>query len=102
MVDRLNDFYYTFESLLADLKEDYEELMCHFTSLYELHQHRHDIIHYSWCKKMADVGPHLLDNDPAFSGIEERFARYFDYEPTDSILMITGILWKPTTVSMNC
>lgn len=46
-VDRLNDFYYTYESLPADLKEDYGELMCHFTSLEELHQHRHDIIHYS-------------------------------------------------------
>ena len=45
-VDRLNDFYYTYESLPADLKEDYGELMCHFTSLEELHQHRHDIIHY--------------------------------------------------------
>lgn len=38
-VDRLNDFYYTYESLPADLKEDYGELMCHFTSLDELHQH---------------------------------------------------------------
>ena len=54
-VDRLNDFYYTYESLPADLKEDYGELMCHFTSLEELHQHRHDTIHYSWCKNMAAV-----------------------------------------------
>lgn len=79
-VDRLNDFYYTYESLPADLKEDYGELMCHFTSLEELHQHRHDIIHYSWCKNMADVAKHLFDNDPAFAEIDERLVRYFDFE----------------------
>lgn len=79
-VDRLNDFYYTYESLPADLKEDYEELMCQFTSLDELHQHRHDIIHYSWCKNMADVAKHLLDNDPAFAEIDERLVRYFNFE----------------------
>ena len=79
-VDRLNDFYYTYESLPADLKEDYGELMCHFTSLEELHQHRHDIIHYSWCKNMADVAKHLLDNDPAFAEIDERLVRYFNFE----------------------
>lgn len=79
-VDRLNDFYYTYESLPADLKEDYGELMCHFTSLEELHQHRHDIIHYSWCKNMADVAKHLLDNAPAFAEIDERLVRYFDFE----------------------
>ena len=76
-VDRLNDFYYTYESLPADLKEDYGELMCHFTSLEELHQHRHDIIHYSWCKNMADVAKHLLDNDPAFAEIEA-YGQYLD------------------------
>lgn len=75
-VDRLNDFYYTYESLPADLKEDYGELMCHFTSLEELHQHRHDIIHYSWCKNMADVAKHLLDNDPAFAEINERLQTF--------------------------
>jgi len=45
-IERLNDMYRTFESLPADLKEDYDELMCYFSSLDELHQHRNDIIHY--------------------------------------------------------
>ena len=45
-LERLNDLYSTFQSLPADLKEDYGELMCHFTSLDELHQHRNDLIHY--------------------------------------------------------
>ena len=75
-VDTLNDFYYTYESLPADIKGDYGELMCYFTSLDELHQHRNDIIHYSWCTNMADVARHLLD----FCAIEERLARYFDFE----------------------
>ena len=79
-VDTLNDLYSTYESLPADIKEDYGELMCYFTSLDELHQHRNDIIHYSWCTTMADVARHLLDNDPAFCAIEERLARYFDFE----------------------
>lgn len=71
-IEKLNDLYHTFESLPPDLHEDYRELMCYFTSLDELHQHRQDVIHYSWCKNMADVARHLLDNDPAFSAIEER------------------------------
>ena len=54
-IERLNDMYRTFESLPADFREDYEDLMCHFSSLDELHQHRNDIIHYSWCKNMTDV-----------------------------------------------
>ena len=65
-IERLNDMYRTFESLPADLKEDYDELMCYFSSLDELHQHRNDIIHYSWCKNMTDVAHRVLDNDPVF------------------------------------
>lgn len=38
------------------------------------------IIHYSWCKNMADVAKHLLDNDPAFAEIDERLVRYFNFE----------------------
>ena len=91
-VDRLNDFYYTYENLPADLKEDYGKLMCHFTSLEELHQHRHDIIHYSWCKNMADVAKHLLDNDPAFAEIDERLVRYFDFEAYGQYLDDNGKL----------
>lgn len=79
-IERLNDMYRTYESLPADLKEDYDELMCYFTNLDELHQHRNDIIHYSWCKNMTDVARHLLDNDPAFASVEERTTRYFDFE----------------------
>ena len=47
-IEKLNDLYHTFESLPLDLQEDYGELTCYFTSLDELHQHRHDVIHYSW------------------------------------------------------
>lgn len=79
-VERLNDLYSTYASLPADLKEDCAELLCWFTDLDELHSHRHDIIHYSWCKNMADVAKHLLDNDPAFAEIDERLVRYFDFE----------------------
>ena len=79
-IEKLNDLYHIFESLPLDLQEDYGELMCYFTSLDELHQYRYDVIHYSWCKNMADVARHLLDNDPAFSAVEERLTRYFDYE----------------------
>lgn len=79
-IDRLNDLYHTFESLPTDLQEDYRELMCYFTSLDELHAHRNDIIHYSWCKNMTDVATHLLDIDPTFTSVETNLARYFDYE----------------------
>ena len=79
-IERLNDMYRTFETLPADIKEDYEDLMCYFSNLDELHQNRHDIIHYSWCKNMTDVAHHLLDNDPAFSSLSESIVRYFDFE----------------------
>ena len=39
-VEKLNDLYSTYESLPADLKEDYGELMCYFTDLEELHRYR--------------------------------------------------------------
>ncbi|BCL58643.1 antirestriction protein [Faecalibacillus intestinalis] len=79
-VERLNDLYSTYASLPADLQEDCAELLCWFTDLDELHSHRNDIIHYSWCKNMADVAKHLLDHDPTFAGIEERLIKYFDFE----------------------
>lgn len=89
-IERLNDLYHTFESLPADLQEDYGELMCYFTSLDELHQYRNDMIHYSWCNSMTDVARHLLDNDPAFSAIGERLTRYFDYESYGQYLNDNG------------
>ena len=79
-VDRLNDFYYTYESLPADLKEDYEELMCHFTSLEKLHHHRHDIIHYSWCKNMADVAYQKIYEENVLGEIPPAFFHYIDCE----------------------
>ncbi|MCR0264759.1 antirestriction protein ArdA [[Clostridium] innocuum] len=79
-VERLNDLYDTFQSLPSDLQEDCAELLCHFTDLDELHSHRNDIIHYSWCKSMADVARETLNNDPAFTSLDERSLRYFDYE----------------------
>lgn len=89
-VERLNDMYRTFESLSADIKEDYGELMCFFSSLDELHQHRNDIVHYSWCKNMSDVARYLMNNDPAFTSLEERLARYFDYEAYGQYLDANG------------
>ena len=79
-VDRLNDFYYTYESLPADLKEDYGELMCHLPTLRNCTSTDTTLSNYSWCKNMADVAKHLLDNDPAFAEIDERLVRYFDFE----------------------
>lgn len=79
-IQKLNEMAYQYEALPADLKEDYDELMCYFTSLDELHRYRHDIIHYSWCKNMTDVARHLLENDPSFSSLSESVIRYFDFE----------------------
>lgn len=79
-VDRLNDLYDTFQSLPSDLQEDCAELLCCFYDLDELHSHRNDIIHYSWCKNMEDVAREMLSDDPAFTSLDERVLRYFDYE----------------------
>lgn len=76
----LNDLYATFESLPIDIKEDVEELLTHFTSLDELHQHRYDIIHYAGCNSMIDVARHVLADKPEFHTLSEELLRYFDYE----------------------
>ena len=89
-IERLNDMYRTYESLPADLKEDYGELMCFFSNLDELHQHKNDIVHYSWCKNMTDVARYLMNNDPAFTAIEERLVRYFDFEAYGQYLDVNG------------
>lgn len=89
-VDRLNDLYYTFQSLSSDLQEDCSELLCHFYDLDELHSHRNDIIHYSMCNNMTDVARELLNDDPAFTSLDERFLRYFDFEAYGDYLEENG------------
>ena len=90
MVGKLNDMYRTFESLPADLKEDYGELMCHFSSLDELHQHRYDIIHYAGCISMIDVAKFMLSENSAFQSLSEDCVRYFDFEAYGQFLEDNG------------
>ena len=79
-IDRLNDLYHTFESLPADLQEDYGELICYFTSLNELHTQRNEITHYPLCKNMTDVARTVLEQTPAYNALSESIIRYFDFK----------------------
>lgn len=79
-IDRLNDLCHTFESLPADLQEDYGELICYFTSLNELHTQRNEITHYPLCKNMTDVARTVLEQTPAYNALSESIIRYFDFK----------------------
>lgn len=79
-IDTLNDLYSMYENLPPDFKDALEELLTHFTSLEELHQHRYDIIHYADCTSMIDIARHMLAENPAFNSLSEDCVRYFDFE----------------------
>lgn len=79
-VERLNDLYSMYEDLPSELQDEYGELMCHFSSLDELYQQRHDITHYPDCISMTDIARRYLAENPAFSTLSEDCVRYFDFE----------------------
>jgi len=79
-VERLNDLCDMYEDLPSELQDEYSELMCHFSSLDELHQHRYDIIHYPDCNSMIDIARRYLAENPAFNALSEDCVRYFDFE----------------------
>lgn len=79
-VERLNDLCDMYEDLPLELQDEYSELMCHFSSLDELHQHRYDIIHYPDCNSMIDIARRYLAENPAFNALSEDCVRYFDFE----------------------
>lgn len=79
-VDTLNDLYCMYENLPAEIREELPAFMEHYSNLDELHNHRHDIIHYAGCNSMTDVARHVLADDPAFHTLSEDCMRYFDFE----------------------
>lgn len=79
-IQKLNEMAYQYEALPADLKEDYGELMCYFTSLDELFRMRNDIIHYADCRNMTAVAEKVLSQNPAYASLPESAVRYFDLE----------------------
>ncbi|HBG7073027.1 antirestriction protein [Clostridioides difficile] len=79
-VERLNDLYSMYEDLPSELQDEYGELMCHFSSLDELHQQRYDITHYPDCISMTDIARRYLAENPAFNTLSEDCVRYFDFE----------------------
>lgn len=96
-IDTLNDLYATYESLPADMKEDVRELLTHFSSLDELHQHRYDIIHYAGCNSMIDVARHVLADNPEFHTLSEELLTYFDYEAYGQYLEENGTFLETDT-----
>ena len=79
-IQKLNEMAYQYEALPADLKEDYQELMCYFTSLDELFRLKNDIIHYADCRNMTAVAEKVLSQNPAYASLPESAVRYFDFE----------------------
>ena len=64
-VDTLNDLYRMYENLPAEIREELPAFMAYYSNLDELHNYRHDIIHYANCNSMTDVARHVLADDPA-------------------------------------
>lgn len=90
-VERLNDLYSMYEDLPSELQDEYGELMCHFSSLDELHQQRYDITHYPDCISMTDIARRYLAENPAFNTLSEDCVRYFDFEAYGQYLDDNGI-----------
>ena len=90
-VERLNDLYSMYEDLPSELQVEYGELMCHFSSLDELHQQRYDITHYPDCISMTDIARRYLAENPAFNTLSEDCVRYFDFEAYGQYLDDNGI-----------
>ena len=79
-IDTLNDLYAMYENLPAEIREELPAFMVYYSNLDELHNYRHDIIHYANCNTMTDVARHMLAENPAFSRLSEECVRYFDFE----------------------
>lgn len=79
-IQKLNEMAYQYEALPADIREDYGELMCYFTSLDELFRLKNDIIHYADCRNMTAVAEKVLSQNPAYASLPESAVRYFDFE----------------------
>ena len=79
-IQKLNEMAYQYEALPADIREDYGELMCYFTSLDELFRLKNDIIHYADCRNMTAVAEKVLSQNPAYASLPESVVRYFDFE----------------------
>lgn len=79
-VEHLNEMAYQYEALPADIREDYAELMCYFTSLDELFRMRNDITHYADCRNMTAVAEKVLSQTPAYTSLPESAVKYFDFE----------------------
>lgn len=79
-IDTLNDLYCIYENLPAEIREELPAFMDYYSNLDELHNYRHDIIHYANCNSMTDVARHVLADDPAFHSLSEDCVRYFDFE----------------------
>lgn len=79
-VDTLNDLYRMYENLPAEIREELPAFMAYYSNLDELHNYRHDIIHYASCNSMTDVARQVLADDPAFHSLSEDCMRYFDFE----------------------
>lgn len=79
-ITALNDLYAMYEDLPVEIREEYPEFMAYYSNLDELHNYRHDIIHYDNCNSMTDVARHVLADNPAFHSLSEDCVRYFDFE----------------------
>ena len=79
-VDTLNDLYRMYENLPVEIREELPAFMAYYSNLDELHNYRHDIIHYANCNSMTDVARHVRADDPAFHSLSEDCVRYFDFE----------------------
>lgn len=78
-LDEINDIYHMFEDLSSDIQDEIEEIMEEYDCLEDLHDQRHDIIHYSGCRNMADVAREILNETGELRNLPEYLQEHFDY-----------------------
>lgn len=89
-IDKLNDLYHMYQSLPPYVLPFYEDVMCYFSNLEELHHYRFDILDYPDCKNMTDLARHVLSINPEFQALSEETIRYFDFEAYGEYLDSNG------------
>lgn len=78
-LDEINDIYHMFEDLPSGIQDEIKELMEEYDSLEDLYDQRHDIIHYSGCRNMADVAREILNETGELRNLPEYLQEHFDY-----------------------
>lgn len=89
-IEEVNRLCAMVEDLDYPLCEVVDDLLCQFTDIEELYEHKSDIIQYPYCYNMIDVAYYLIDECGSLGEIPDRLRNYIDYEAFARDLDIEG------------